>query len=144
MRFPHNTKIFRGQLDAAPFVGVFFLLVIFLLLNSALVFTPGVPIRLPEGSGLPGLDKPSVTVAIDPSGSFYFNNQLCNEARLKERLRAAVEHSREPLVLLLKMDKAAEFDAFVRVSLLARSIGIREVFPAVQPPVVPVPAPAKP
>ena len=144
MRFPHNTKIFRGQLDAAPFVGVFFLLIIFVLLNSALVFTPGVPIRLPEGTNLPGLDKPSVTVAIDQSGSFYFNNQLCDETRLKERLQAAVEHSREPLVLLLKMDKAAKLDAFVRLSLLARSLGIREVFPAIQPPVVSVPASANP
>ena len=57
MRFPHNTKIFRGQLDAAPFVGVFFLLVIFLLFNSGLVFTPGVPIRLPEADGLPAADN---------------------------------------------------------------------------------------
>jgi len=144
MRFPHNTRIFRGQLDAAPFVGVFFLLVIFLLLNSALVFAPGVPIRLPEGSNLPGLDRPSLTVAVDQSGNYYFNNQLCDEARLKERLQAAVEHNRQPLVLLLKMDKAASMDAFVRLSLLARSLGIREVFEAIQPPVVPVPARARP
>jgi biopolymer transport protein ExbD len=137
MRFPHNTKIFRGQLDAAPFVGVFFLLVIFLLLNSGLVLTPGVPIHLPEGANLPGLEKASLTVAIDQSGSFYFNNQLCDEARLKERLQAAVEQRREPVVLLLKMDKGARVDALVRLSLLARSLGIREVVPAVQPPLVP-------
>lgn len=144
MRFPHNTKIFRGQLDAAPFVGVLFLLVIFLLLNSAVVFTPGMPIRLPEGSNLPGLEKRSVTVAIDQAGTFYFNNQLCDEARLEERLRAAVDQSREPLVLVLKMDGAARFNAFVRLALLARSLGIREVFPAIQPPVVPVAASPKP
>ena len=57
MRFPHNTKIFRGQLDAAPFLGVFFLLLIFLLLNSSLVFTPGVEIQLPETANVPGPDK---------------------------------------------------------------------------------------
>ena len=65
MRFPHNTKIFRGQLDAAPFVGVFFLLIIFLLLNSGLVFTTGVRIRLPEGVNLPGTDQPTAVVAVD-------------------------------------------------------------------------------
>lgn len=144
MRFPHNTKIFRGQLDAAPFVGVLFLLVIFLLLNSAVVFTPGVPIRLPEGANLPGLDKPSVTVVVDEAGSFYFNNQLCDETRLEQRLRAAVEQSREPVALLLKIDGAARFNTFVRLSLLARSLGIREVFPAIQPPVVPVAASSQP
>ena len=42
MRFPRNAKIFRGQLDAAPLAGVFFLLLIFFLLSSRLAFTPGV------------------------------------------------------------------------------------------------------
>ncbi len=63
MRFPHNTKIFRGQLDAAPFVGVFFLLVIFLLFNSGLVFTPGIPNSRhphpPAGSGRPAGNRQS-------------------------------------------------------------------------------------
>jgi hypothetical protein len=34
-------------MDAAPFAGVFFLLVIFLLLNSSLVFPPGLKLQLP-------------------------------------------------------------------------------------------------
>lgn len=40
MRFARNARIFRGQLDAAPFAAVFFLLVIFMMLGS-LVYTPG-------------------------------------------------------------------------------------------------------
>ena len=40
MKFPRNARIFRGQLDAAPFAAVFFLLVIFMMLGS-LVYTPG-------------------------------------------------------------------------------------------------------
>ena len=91
MRFPHHAKIFRGQLDAASFLGVFFLLIIFLLLNSALVFTPGVPITLPEGVNLPGTEKPTAVVAVDDGGNFYFENQLCDEARLKQRLTSSRE-----------------------------------------------------
>jgi len=34
MKFPRNARIFRGQLDAAPFAIVFFLLVLFLMLAS--------------------------------------------------------------------------------------------------------------
>ena len=48
MKFPRNARIFRGQLDASPFVGVLFLVAIFLLLNSSLVFVPGIAINLPE------------------------------------------------------------------------------------------------
>jgi biopolymer transport protein ExbD len=144
MRFPHNTKVFRGQLDAAPFMGMLFLLILFLLMNSALVFTPGVPIHLPEAVDLPGAARPSAVVAVDESGHFYFENQLCDEARLKERLRLVVTRSREPVVLVVQADKAARMEVLVRLGLLAQSLGIREMIQAVRPPVIPVPVPPPP
>ena len=48
MRLPRNVKVFRGQLDAAPFAGMLFLVLMFLVLQSKLVFTPVIPLRLPE------------------------------------------------------------------------------------------------
>ena len=144
MRFPHNAKIYRGQFDAAPFLGVFFLLIIFLLLNSALVFTPGVPITLPEGVNLPGSDKPTAVVAVDPSGHFYFENQLCDEARLKERLQAAVQRSPDPVTLIVQIDKDAKAGVLARLGMIAGSLGIREMLQAVRPPVTPVPATTSP
>lgn len=147
MRFPHRSKIFRGQIDAAPFLGVFFLLIIFLLLNSAFVFTPGVPIKLPEAVNLPGPERATAAVAIDEGGHFYFENQLCDEARLKERLQSAVERSPEPITLIIQSDKGATTEVLTRLSLLARALGIREVLLAVRPPAVAAPtatATAKP
>lgn len=144
MRFPHNHKVFRGQLDAAPFLGVIFLLILFLLLNSSFVFTPGVPITLPEGASLPGTDKPTAVVAVDEGGQYYFENQLCDESRLKERLQIAVGRSPDPLTLVVLADEEARAKSFVRLVVLARSIGIREVVQAVRPPVIPAPAPAPP
>ena len=54
MKFTRNARMFRWQWDAAPFAGVFFLLLIFLLLGSSFVFTSGVRINLPESGRLPG------------------------------------------------------------------------------------------
>jgi len=142
MRFPHHTKVFRGQLDAAPFLGVFFLLIIFLLLNSSLVFTPGVKILLPEAVNLPGTDKPTAVVAVDADGHFYYESQVCDGPRLKERLQATVERTPEPITLVVQADRKASVEALVQLSLLARAVGIREVLQAVRPPVTPVPAPA--
>ncbi len=142
MRFPYRSKIFRGQLDAAPFLGVFFLLIIFLLLNSTFVFTPGVPIKLPEAINLPGPDKATAAVAVDEAGHFYFENQLCDEARLKERLQAAVNRTPEPIALVVQLDKAAKTEVFTQLSVLARSLGIRDVLLAVRPPVAATPVPA--
>ena len=50
MKFPRNTKIFRGQFDAAPFAGLLFVFIILLLVHPSLVFLPGVPVNLDRKS----------------------------------------------------------------------------------------------
>lgn len=137
MRFPHRSRIFRGQLDAAPFLGVFFLLILFLLLNSTLVFLPGVPIHLPEEVNLPGSERATAVIAVDATGQFYFENQLCDEDQLKRRLQLAVERSQEPVTLVIQADEQASVKVFVRLAALARSLGIREMLQAVRPPTAP-------
>jgi biopolymer transport protein ExbD len=143
MRFPRNTRIFRGQLDAAPIAGVFFLLVIFLLLNSSLVFTPGVPIQLPDGVNLPGAANRTLVVAVDENGQFYFENQVISPERLKEKLQTAVSEARQPLTLVVQADKKVIHDKLMTLWLLARSAGIQEMIHAVRPPVVPAASPPK-
>lgn len=138
MRFPRNTKIFRGQLDPAPYAGVFFLLVLFLLLHSSLVFTPGVPIQLPETVDLPGATNATVGVAVDADGQLYFDHQVCDPKRLKEKLQEAAAAAQEPLTLVVQADKRAKYEALVQLGLLAREVGIKEVLLATRPPVVPV------
>ena len=144
MRFPHNAKIFRGQFDAAPYVGVFFLLVIFLLAHSAMVLVPGVPIELPAGTDLPGLEKPIAVVAVDASGTFYYENQMCDEKRLRERLKATVERSREPITLVARIDRAAASEVFARLGMVARDVGIPHLYQQVQLPNDSAPARTKP
>ena len=143
MRFPRNTRIFRGQLDAAPFAGVFFLLLIFLLLHSDLVFTPGIPIQLPEGLNLPGTASPTVVVAVDESGQFYFENQVIGQDRLKERLQGAVQETGQPLTLVVRADKKVALKELMPLWVLARSAGIKEIIQATRPPVVPAASPPK-
>ncbi len=141
MKFPRNARIFRGQLDAAPFATVFFLLVIFLWLGS-LIYTPGVHIRLPLAEGLPGTDKPTIAVALGPNGQFYFDNQLIDETDLKNRLHTAVKHSAQPLTLVVHMDKAATWDMLAHLTLLARDAGISDALLATLPRAVASPGPA--
>jgi biopolymer transport protein ExbD len=138
MRFPHNLKIFRGQFDAAPFAGVFFLLVIFLLLHSSLIFIPGVPIRLPETGPLPGVDRPTLVVAVDKDGQFYFESQVCSEDLLKEKLQTALAASTTPLTLVVQADKNVRSEVLVRLGMLARSVKIQEMLLATRPQVTPL------
>jgi biopolymer transport protein ExbD len=144
MKFPRNTRLLRSPFDVAPFAAVFFLLVIFVMLA---VFLPaaGIPLQLPisdssPGKGLPGTDKPSVAVAIDSSGRFYFANQIVGETQLKSSLGNTVKHSREPLTLVIQADKAVTLEQLARLTLFARDAGITNALIATLPRVISAPA----
>jgi biopolymer transport protein ExbD len=123
MKFPRNARIFRGQLDAAPFAAVFFLLVMFLMLASQMS-TPGVKLDLPVAEDLPSTDKPTVSVAIDSAGRYYYDNQTVQENQLGASLRQAAQASREPLTLVMYADRAVSTEMLIRLSMLARAAGI--------------------
>ena len=137
MKFPRNTKIFRGQFDAAPFASVLFVFIIFMLLHPALVFLPGVPVNLPEAVDLPGTTNPKTVVVIDRGGQMYFESQAIDEAALKEKLEAAVLKDKGALTLVVQADKEARHETLVRLAVLARAVGIREVLLATRPQLVP-------
>ncbi len=132
MKFPRNARIFRGHLDMAPYAGVFFLLLIFLMI-SKLVYTPGVRVQLPVAQDLPGTDRPSVSVAIDSSGHLYYRNQLVDTNQLLLDLRKAVQEAGEPLTLIVQADKNVSYEMLVRLTLLAREAKITQAWMATLP-----------
>jgi len=132
MKFPRNARIFRGQLDAAPFAAVLFLLVIFMLLGS-LVYTPGVRIQLPVGDGFVGTDKRTIAVSLDANGRYYFDNHAIDENELRMRLSKEVKDASEPLALVVRADEAATQKMFTRLTLLARQAGFSEAWLAILP-----------
>ncbi len=138
MKFPRNARIFRGQLDASPFVGVLFLVAIFLLLNSSLVFVPGVAINLPEAADLPGVTGRTVTVAVDTNRRLYLRDQIIKESDLQVELRKAVLGTKEPLTLMLVADKTIPLDTIVQLAKLARAAGLKEAILVTRPPPAPV------
>jgi len=144
MKFPRNARIFRGQLDAAPFAAVFFLLVMFLMLSS-LVYTPGVRLQLPVADNLAGTDMRGVKVALAKNGQLFFEDQPISESELKNRLREAARKSNEPLTLVVQADASVSYDMLVRLTLLAREAGISEAWLAALPRIfTPAPAPSFP
>jgi biopolymer transport protein ExbD len=140
MKFPRNTRLLRSPFDVAPFAAVLFLLVIFLMLG-ALLPVQGLHVELqpPTASDLPGTDKPSVAVAIDSSGRFYFANKIIAENELSDDLAAAEKNSREPLTLVIHADKLVTYEQLVRLTMVARDAGIRDVLLATLPRVISTP-----
>jgi biopolymer transport protein ExbD len=134
MKFARNARLLRSQLDAAPFASVFFLLVIFMMLGS-LLYTPGarLELQLPQGTGLPGTDKPTVSVAIDADGRLYYESQWIEEKALRSRLHEVARKSSEPLTLVVRADSAVSYGRLMRLTLLARDAGIPEALLATLP-----------
>lgn len=136
MKFPRHAKIFRGQLDAAPFAAVFFSLLILLTLKSSFVFTPGVSIELPAADGLPGVAGPAAVVTVDRSGQFFWENQIVDARGLRARLGTAARNAsakQSGLTLIIQADRAVAYESIVNLALLAREAGVRRVVQATRP-----------
>jgi len=132
MKFARHARATKASLEAAPWVAVMFLLVIFLMLGG-LLYTPGVHLQLPLAEDLPGTDAPAITVALDAQGRLYFENQQIDEARLKQRLEEAVKNAPEKPALVVQADKAASYESLVRLTQLARAAGIENAVLATLP-----------
>jgi len=145
MKFPRNSKLLRSQFDVAPFAAVFFALLIFLLLG-ALLPVPGLRMNLqpPTAGDLPGVDKPTIAMAVDSQGRLYFENQIVSEAVLKTSLAAVAKGTRQPLTLVIHADKAVRYEQLAHLAWLARQpeIGITNLLLATLP--GPADATAKP
>jgi len=139
MKFPRRTRLLRNPFDATAYAAVFFLLVIFVSLSSRL-YTPGIKINLPTGSDLPGTDKPTVTVAMDEFGRYYFQNQMIDGPALQGRLQEASKQSPEPLTMVILLDEAVRYKDLQQLEMLARTAGINNSLIAAPP----QPGPAQP
>ena len=138
MKYPRNAKPFTGQLDVAPFAGVFFLLVLMLLLHTYMVPPSGISIDLPiaDVSDSEGA-HPSLVVTVDRAEQFYFDHQVIRESDLRVRLAANAHLSPQPLTLLVQGDESVGHAAIVRLAALARGAGIRKVVIATRPSLFP-------
>jgi len=92
---------------------------------GALLPTAGLPLQLPVTADLPGVEQPTVAVAVDAGGRFYFANQIVpGETQLSNDLHRAVLDARAPLTLIVHADQSVTYDRLVRLTLLARDAGI--------------------
>ncbi|MDB6058038.1 MAG: hypothetical protein JWO95_1882 [Verrucomicrobiales bacterium] len=136
MKFQRQAKIFRGQLDVAPFAAIFFLMLCFFMMGS-LLYTPGITMQVtpPVADGFAGTDNPTITMAITASGQFLFDNQIVEETDLKSALqkKVAAAPNLKGLTLVVIPDKSVSYEVLTKVRSLAGDAGISEVLEAVRP-----------
>jgi biopolymer transport protein ExbD len=126
MKFPRNAKIFRGQLDVAPFAGIFFLLCLMLIFSTLMVYSPGVQIELPElsGTAVTGVKPPVISVAVDARGKIHFESQPIEEQEFSQRLKDAVARFVNPPTLIIQGDSKADVEIVLRICHIASQAGV--------------------
>lgn len=142
MKFPRNARIFRGQLDAAPFATVFFLLVLFVIMGRHL-YAPGVQLNLPSSGDLdlPGTDQPTIPVAVT-TNAIYFDNELVTDTEFSNKLSVARQKISRPVTLVVEADKDVSEDRLIHLAIIARGAGIQNLLLATLPRVFDSPDPA--
>lgn len=143
MRYPRQARMFRGKLDGTPYAAVFVLLVMFVVMQSSLVYGPGVKIELPVAGDLPGINGPTLVVVVDRSGQMYYRDQVIKEEDLKASLRTDVLAQKTPATLVIQADKSVPNEIIARLGKLASDVGVTRAVLAVRPAVL-APAEAQP
>lgn len=124
MRYPRTAKIFHGQIDAAPIAGVFFLLVLFLLLHSSLVFTPGIKINLNDYDDLLAKRTGVRMLRIDRKGSFIYNGKSLKESAFYEIVHEELKKPIPPTTFIVETDPLTKPEIVARLKASATEMGI--------------------
>ena len=101
MKLPRNLRILTAhKVMLVPLVDLFFLLLIFFMMGSSMVFQPGIDVDLPGSAGdMQGSDKQVIT--LKKNGQLYFNTRLVpnwddKAGGLNERMGVVLETGRKP------------------------------------------------
>lgn len=133
MRFPRNVKMLRGPVDTSAMAGTLFLLWVVTLLHSSLVLPSGIRLNLPFAPAVMGEVLPNLSVAVDPTGRWLFEQQLVTESNLFVRLRERVATGGSNQTLLVLLDRTAPTETLARLVTLARASGVGRVLVATSP-----------
>lgn len=102
------------SLRVAPLLDIIFLLLLFFLLTSVFM-EPGIPVELPESATAEFQDEQKeIVIALSRSGEISVNSSSVTYDELPAALSMLFQSSTKRNVIV-NVDKATPFDAFIRV-----------------------------
>ena len=122
MKISTNLKILEGNYNYIPFINIFFLLLIFFMLNSSFVQVSAINIELPPLPGQP-ISTEKLVITIDKNQNYYFNDQVMNLKTIKEQLANIVSKYQIDSIIL-QADQNAPQGAVAKILSLANNLDL--------------------
>ncbi|MCL4468134.1 MAG: biopolymer transporter ExbD [Deltaproteobacteria bacterium] len=115
------------HIDVINMVDVFLNLLIFFMLSTSFISSPGIKINLPHGKG-DVIIKPKgdIRLYIDAKGAIFFDKKQVDIAELKTALESAAKTAPDTLVIIAA-DKDVLHGRVVQVMEAARSAGLHKL-----------------
>ena len=121
-----------AEINITPLTDVFLVLLIIFMVTSSVVASQGKQVDLP-GAEVSDTTPQGVTVTVSPDGAMLVNDQPVTEATLYAALEAALESSRDKLVIL-RGDKKVLLGQAVNILDVAQQAGATGIALATKPP----------
>ena len=118
-----------GAFELAPLVDVILMLVIFSLMVTGFIYTPGIKVDLPAVSKPNALRGRTLTVTITSDEKIYLKNSsepISSMENLISRLKKFAEQTRDGIVIL-KADTKVQHGFLMELMGKIRSAGVREI-----------------
>lgn len=122
-----------ARIEITPLVDMVFLLLIFFMLSTTFIVTPGIKVNLPRSSAEKVTqEKKEVRVVITEDNKVFVDRVLVDEVELERRLEGVGQQDPQTLIII-KADAKAFHGKVVEVMDIAKQSGLDRLAIATQP-----------
>ncbi len=127
MNFRRRNQREPSQLDMTPLVDVVFNLLIFFMLSTTFVTTPGIKINLPKASAKElKVQEKEVRIAMTKSGKIYVNRKLVSLDDVRKILKRKARINPKMLVII-EADAQVTHGKVVQIMDIAKNAGLNRL-----------------
>lgn len=131
MKFERRNRI-EPNFNYASLTDIVLQLLIFFLLSSSFVSSPGIKVALPKSQTSDIQAERQTVITITKSGKIYLNSTEVTTATLAQRLIPVLDKDREQVVII-RADQDVSLQKAVEVIDLAKGVGAQRFMIATEP-----------
>ena len=114
------------RVEMTPMIDVVFLLLIFFMVTSTFMKSPGIHVKLPKAKSSESQPDKDLVISIKKDGSIYLNEKKIAKRNLFQTLRW-LNKSKKRDFLIVRGDKMINYGMLIEVMDIARIAGIANV-----------------